>query len=73
MNVMTIDRAIRALQQAREWVGGDAPLLMVDQELVLSFPIGDDCDCVYVTDREEEDSPWAAAGPDAPSMEGPNP
>jgi hypothetical protein len=48
MHGLTIDEAIRALQRAREQVGGDAPLLMVDYLHVFRLPVGDGC--VFVSD-----------------------
>jgi hypothetical protein len=66
MNGLTIDGAIRALQRAREQVGGDAPLLMVDglpvhrleawaQNWHRAGP------CVYVSDAAPEPDPQAAS------------
>jgi hypothetical protein len=58
MKGMTIDRAIRALQQAREWVGGGASLLFVDVEPVLQFIIDDERGCVEVTGLEQSSDSW---------------
>jgi hypothetical protein len=51
MNGLSIDGAIRALQQARERVGGDAPLRMADELPVYSLnPHFHDGPAVYVCD-----------------------
>jgi hypothetical protein len=52
---MTIDEAIEALTEARDRVGGDAPLLMADGLHVVRLDVADDSTlvygpCVYVCD-----------------------
>jgi hypothetical protein len=57
---MTIDQAIRALTEARDKVGGDAPLLMADGLHVVKFPVGDAC--AYVCDLPQpEEAPEGEA------------
>jgi len=57
---MTIDEAIEALAEARDWVGGDAPLLMADGTPVVKFDVTDDNSlthgpCVYVCDQPDDE------------------
>jgi hypothetical protein len=49
---MTLDKAIQSLIEARERVGGDAPLLMADKQPVrsLNFGMTDDGEGVIVSD-----------------------
>jgi hypothetical protein len=66
MNGLTIDGAIRALRQAREQVGGDAPLLMADGLPVYrleawALDIDDGGPFVYVSDLASEPDPQAAS------------
>jgi hypothetical protein len=53
---MTINEAIRALDEAREELGGDAPLLMADGLPVRRLPFDRDCvnGAVYVSDLPPE-------------------
>jgi hypothetical protein len=49
---MTVDEAIPALTQARERLGGNAPLVMADGLGVRLKACVTDC-CVYATDQGE--------------------
>jgi hypothetical protein len=50
---MTLDEAIAGLERAREALGGDAGLFMVDYEPVTEFSIIGGC--VFVTDAPPEE------------------
>jgi hypothetical protein len=50
---LTVDRAIAALFRARDKVGGDAPLLMMDSLPVTRFPVAEGV--VFVSDAPEGD------------------
>ena len=69
---MTVNEAIRALTEARDTVGSEAPLLMTDGPHVIKLPIGDGC--VYVRDvpqpepaEEPEGACWATSRGGTPS------
>jgi hypothetical protein len=60
--MMTVDKAIEVLTEARKTVGGDAPILMADELPVVSFPLGEDC--VYVCDVPDEPDDEGATAPE---------
>ncbi len=47
---MNLNEAIQALTEARDQLGGDAPLLMADGRDVVEFQMFEDDHCIYVSD-----------------------
>jgi hypothetical protein len=53
---MTLNQAIQELTEARDQIGGDAPLLMADYLHVVKFNVDDDDGAVFVCDVREDGS-----------------
>ena len=53
MKGLTIDEASRALAQAREQLGGDAPLVMAD-EMPVHFIVSRKDGCLFVSDLDAD-------------------